>query len=198
MELKKNNNPVLKKYFKDYCQIFSKVIKEAKRMEYDRRILNSFNVMRTSWKLMNKEVGKDQKIHGSQSLNINGMSTTNHQIIANAFNKHFTTIPTMISQNIIASNCSTKTSVNNQNNLSFSLNNVFQTSFPSIKYHCTTTKEIENIIRSLKSSNSCGYVEVPMKLLKSCSYFFSSPLNYICNRTLFTGVFPDRLKYATI
>jgi hypothetical protein len=37
-----------------------------------------------------------------------------------------------------------------------------------------------------------------MELLKSCSYFISSPLNYICNRTLFTGVFPDRLKFATI
>jgi hypothetical protein len=198
MELKKNNKPVLKKYFKDYCQILSKVIKEAKRMEYDRHILNSNNVMRTSWKLINKELGKDRKNHGFQSLNINATSTTNYQIIANAFNKHFTTIPTMISQNIIASNCSTKPSVNNQNYLSFSLNNVFQTSFPSIKYHCTTTKDIENIIRSLKSSNSCGYDEVIMKMLKSCSYFISSPLNYIWNRTLLTGVFPYRLKYATI
>jgi len=89
-------------------------------------------------------------------------------------------------------------SVNNQNSLSFSLNQVFQNSFPSIKYHCTTTKETENIIRSLKSSNSCGYDEVPSKLLKSSSCFISFPLNYICNRTLFTGVFPVRLKYATI
>jgi hypothetical protein len=109
MELKKNNNPVLKKYFKDYCRILTKVIKEAKRMEYDRHILNSNNLMRTSWKLINKELGKDRKIHRFQSLNINGMSTTNHQTIANAFNKHFTNIPTMISQNIIASNCSNKT-----------------------------------------------------------------------------------------
>jgi Notch-like protein len=78
------------------------------------------------------------------------------------------------------------------------LTHVFQNSFPSIKYHCTTTKETEYIVRSLKSSNSCGYDEVPLKLLKPCSYFISSQLNYICNRTLFTGVFPDRLKYATI
>ena len=198
MKHRNNNNPVLGKYFKDYSQILSKVVKEAKRMEYGRHILNSNNVMRTSWKLINKELGKDHKNHGFQSLNINGRSTTNHQIIANAFNKHFTTIPTMISQNINASNCFTKISVNNQNNLSFSLNHVFQNSFHSIKRCCTTTKEIENIIRSLKSSNSCGYDEVPSKLLKSCSYFISSPLNYICNRTLFTGVFPDRLKYATI
>ena len=37
-----------------------------------------------------------------------------------------------------------------------------------------------------------------MKLLKLCSYYISSPLNYICNRSLFTGVFPDRLKYTSI
>jgi Notch-like protein len=78
------------------------------------------------------------------------------------------------------------------------LNRLFQNSFPSIKCHCTTTKEIENIIRSLKSSNSCGYDEVPSKLLKSCSYFISALLNFICNGALFTGVFPARLKYATI
>jgi len=51
---------------------------------------------------------------------------------------------------------------------------------------------------SLKSSNSCGYDEVRLKLLKSCSYFISSALNFICIRTLFAGVFPDRPKYATV
>jgi len=81
-------------------------------MEYDRHIFNSNNVIKTSWKLINKELGKDHKNHGFQSLNINGRSTTNHHIIASAFSKHFTTIPTMISRNITASNCFTKTSVN--------------------------------------------------------------------------------------
>ena len=104
----------------------------------------------------------------------------------------------MISQKVNASICSTKTSDNKQNNFSFSLNHVFQNTFPSIRYHCTTTNEIENMIRSLKSSNSSGYDEIPSRMLKLCSYFISSPLNYICNRTLLTGVFPDRLKYATI
>jgi len=51
---------------------------------------------------------------------------------------------------------------------------------------------------SFKSSNSCGYDEVPTKLLKLCSHFINSPLNDICSRTLSTGVFPDRLKYAII
>jgi hypothetical protein len=146
-------------------------------MEFDRHILNSNNVMRTSWKLIHKELGKDHKNHGLQSVNINGSSTANHQIIASAFNKHFTTIPDMINQKINANYCLTKTSVNNQNKLSFSLNHVFQNPFPSIKYHCTATKGTENIIMSFKSSNSCGYVEVLTKLLKLCSYFISFPLN---------------------
>ena len=66
-------------------------------MEYDRLILNSNNVVRTSWKLINQELGKDCKNYGFQSLIINGTSITNHQIIASAFNNHFTTFPTMIS-----------------------------------------------------------------------------------------------------
>jgi len=76
-------------------------------MEYDRHILNSNNVMRTSWKLINRELGKDCKNYGFLSLNLNGRSIASHQIIANAFNDHFTTLPTTISQNINASsNCS--------------------------------------------------------------------------------------------
>jgi hypothetical protein len=154
--------------------------------------------MRTSWKLINNELGKDHKIHGMQSVNINGRSTSNHQIITDVFNKHFTTIPDMINQNISANYCLTKISVNNHNTLLFSLERVFQNSFPTIKYHCTAAKETENIIMSFKSSNSCGYDEVPTELLKLCSYFISFPLNYACNWTLFTGVFPDGLKYAII
>jgi hypothetical protein len=168
-------------------------------MEYDRHILNSTNIMR-SWKLINKESGRDCKNYGVKSLNIKGRSTTNHKIIANVLNNHFTTFPTMICHKINANNCNSlnTTSVNNQNNISFSLNHVYQNSFPNIKYHCISTREIENIISTLKLSSSCGYDEVPSKLLRLCYFYISSPLNYICNRALFTGVFPDRLKYATI
>jgi hypothetical protein len=115
------------------------------------------------------------------------------KIIADAFNKHFTTITYIINQNINANYRPTKTSDNNQNELSISLKHVFQNPFPSIKYHCTTTKEIENIIMSLKSSNSCGYDKVPTKLLKLCSHFINSPLNYICSRTFYRG-FPRQVE----
>jgi hypothetical protein len=53
-------------------------------MEHDSQNLNSNNTMKTSWKLLNKELCKDHKNHVFQSSNINGSSTKNHQIIASA------------------------------------------------------------------------------------------------------------------
>ena len=111
-----------------------------------------------------------------------------------SFNKHFTTIPDTINKNIDANYCVTETSVNNQNTLSYSLKHAFQNSFPSIKYNCTTTQEIGNIIMPLQSSNSFGYDED----FKLCFHFIRSPLDYICNRSLFIGALPDTLKYVIV
>ena len=54
-ERRNHKNLALDRYYKDYCRILSKAIKEAKKMEYDRRILNSTNKMKTSWNLINIE-----------------------------------------------------------------------------------------------------------------------------------------------
>jgi hypothetical protein len=54
------------------------------------------------------------------------------------------------------------------------------------------------MIKSLKSRSSHGYDKISVKLLKISSQFNSSPLNYICNKVLSTGIFPIRLRYAQI
>ena len=69
--------------------------------------------------------------------------------------------------------------------------------FPNIKFSNTSTQEIERIINSLQSKSSHGYDEISTKT-KISAPFISSPLNYICNRSLSTGIFPTRLKYSVI
>jgi hypothetical protein len=49
-----------------------------------------------------------------------------------------------------------------------------------------------------KSKDSHGYDEISTKLLKISSPLISSPPNYICNKVLTKGIFPDRLKFSTI
>ena len=51
-------------------------------------------------------------------------------------------------------------------------------------------------IKSLKTKNLYGYDKISTKIPKISCPFISFPLNYICNKILFCGVFPDRLKYT--
>ena len=167
-------------------------------MEYDRCIINSTNRMRTSWNLINIERGKSMNNQIIQSLNIGGKTTADHQTIADTFNKHFIMIPDIINKNNIDKNYSTETQRNNQKVRCHFIANPSQTSFPSMKFTCTTENEINSIIKYFKSSNSSGYYEITMTILQACSLYITSPLNYICNRALLTGIFPDRLKFATV
>jgi len=67
-----------------------------------------------------------------------------------------------------------------------------------MKLKYTTPKEIEKIIKSLKSKNSHGYDGIPMKILKVSTPFITFPLTYICNKSLSSGIFPSRLKFSEI
>jgi hypothetical protein len=74
----------------------------------------------------------------------------------------------------------------------------FTKPYTSMEWKCITTEEIERIIKSLKTKNSYGYDQISIKILKISCPFISTPINYICNKMLFWGVFPDRLKYTII
>ena len=67
-----------------------------------------------------------------------------------------------------------------------------------MKFKSFSTKEITSIIKSFKTKNSFGYDEISTKLLKNSVTYLSSPLTYICNKSISTGIFPERLKYSII
>jgi len=62
----------------------------------------------------------------------------------------------------------------------------------------TSAKEIENIIKSLKAKEPYGHDGITTNILKISAPFISSPLSDIFNRSMLSGIFPTRLKYATI
>jgi hypothetical protein len=166
-ERRKHKNPALDKYYKDYCGILSKVIKGAKKLEYDRRILKLTNKMRTSWNLINIERGKDMNNQIIQSIDIDDKTTADHQTIANTINKHFIMVPEIINNNNVDNYNPTMHNRYNQNVHHLFMANASQTSFPSMKFTCTTEKEIDSIIKFLKPSNSSGYDEITTKYHRS-------------------------------
>jgi hypothetical protein len=84
--------------------------------------------------------------------------------------------------------------VDPSNYLITNFNNIFQ----RINWKCAKTYEMNKMLKSLKSENSYGYDEITIKILKLSAPFIISSLTYICNKSLSSGVFLKKIKYAII
>ena len=180
-------------YYKKYCNILSKVILKAKKKKYyNETILNSNNKLRALWNTVNKEKGNNQNKSKPTLINDDNKIITNKKKIANLFNNHFILKPSVNGHNQNSERnrfiCNSDTNSNDNN----------QRTVPNITWHYASTYELDKIIRSLKPSNSAGYDDISNRILKNSSPYVLSPLTFICNAALKTGVFPERLKYALV
>jgi Notch-like protein len=125
---------------------------------------------------------------GIYELNTNETVTTNKQDIAVSFNNYFLSTVENNLNSITKSNC---------NPFDY-LYQALHGPFPKIKYHATTSTQITNVTKSLKTQYSHGYDEISVRILKTCLPHFLSPLTHICNKLLSSGIFLDCLKYAEI
>ena len=107
---------------------------------------------------------------------MNGRIIHNQQTIADSFNKYFSNV----AEKLIETNYMDKMNLtHNVTTLDKAIRNSKQL-YPSIQFKCITSKEIENIIKSLKTTNAQGFDEISAKILKWSAPFISSPLAYIC------------------
>ena len=84
----RNSNDIsLKKYYKQYCKILTKVIKEAKKYTYNNQINKSTNKGKTTWNIIKKETNRHKR----------STTMTDYQNSPEAFNNYFLTV----SENII-------------------------------------------------------------------------------------------------
>jgi len=180
-------------HYKSYCLILSKVIKAAKQLYYNNKVSKTNNKIKTTWDIIKTETCHNHTNKGTQLINIDGNLITNQQSIAGSFNNYFLTVADKITNNIK----NDKTSLN-CNNPTQCLHVNFKFPCSNIKLKYTTPKEIGRIIKSLKSKNSHGYDGIPMEILKVSTPFITSPLTYICNKSLSSGIFPSRLKFSEI
>lgn len=187
IQSRNSNDPNLIAHFKNYSKILHKVILKAKKIYFNEIILNSNNKIKTTWNIIKKECGKFRSKEEIYTLVTNNSKTSDTTEIANIFNKYFLSITDNL--NI--------TQNNNNNAIDF-LKVSVPTNFPNIQIFPTNPREIITIIKQLKSKNSSGYDEITSKILKASSKVIAKPLSYLCNFSLFNGVFPERLKYSVV
>ena len=61
-----------------------------------------------------------------------------------------------------------------------------------------TDTEIKNILKTLKSKNSTVYDGISSTILKYCIDEISKPLGHIFDASLKQGIYPERMKYASV
>jgi hypothetical protein len=196
-----STNLHIKGYYTHYCNIISKVIKQAKKSHYDNQIINSTNKNKTTWNIVNKETLRKVHSKNIKFLNIDVITTDFQQHIVETFNNHFVSIAENIKtkdRNTYIQNKNTPDTTNGDTSSQY-VKEVKKLRCTTFQSKPTTTTEIENIIKTLKPKNSYGYDEISStKLLKITAPFISSPRNYICNKVITKGIFPYRLKYSII
>jgi hypothetical protein len=61
LESRNSDNPTASKFYKDYCKILNRVIKEAKRLHYKKLISHSKNRTKQIWEVINLETRRKIK-----------------------------------------------------------------------------------------------------------------------------------------
>jgi len=125
-----------------------------------------------------------QKLTDNSPPCIEGKLVKDHQELTNMFNEYFVNVVTNKSVDSISNN---PTAINN-------LSSFYGETFPQIHVAPITTKEIEDIIKSLPSKNSSGYDEIPLRILKISMPLITSPLTYLGNKSISKGKFPSKAK----
>ena len=110
------------------------------------------NKIKRTWNIIKKETNKYKRLN----------DTINHEDTPEAFNNYFLTISENITKNISSNGLINNTS----NTPNYHSLNGPPRPFPNISFKNTSAKEIENIIKSLKTRESHGYDEITTKMLK--------------------------------
>ena len=180
----RNSDISLKKYYKQYCKILANVIKEAEKHTYNNQINKSTNKIETAWNIIKMETNRHKR----------SIAMTNYHNSPEVFNDYSLTV----SENIIKNIRSNKQKHSAYNSPNYYLLNQPHRVFLNINFKNMSPKEIENIIKSLKAKESYGYDGITTKILKISAPFISSPLGYIFNKSMLSGIFSTRLQYTTI
>jgi hypothetical protein len=114
-------------------------------------------------------------------IRVNDKLSTDGQIVTEEFSKYFALA--------VQRTCPAIDTFNRENPISY-LSRTYNQPLPPIASKCVSSKEIEDIIKSLNAKNSHGYDGISTKI--------SSPLTYLYNRMLLAGTFPLRSKLSEI
>ena len=185
LKLKTPTDANISKY-KDYCTIYNKLRRQAKRNHYI-SIFNKYkHDTKNSWSAIKKIIGKaSNKNNMPSSFTVHGQSISDGTQIANEFNNFFSSIGKNLADSIYEPVTNYNRHLLNKNNNSFFMSPV-------------SPEDIIKTAKTLKPKLSEGYDNISTKLTKLTIEEICVPLSHIFNRSIQTGTVPNSMKLAIV
>ena len=197
--ISKEKDPIklsdLKNKFKAIRNEITKDKRKGKKLHYEAYFQSNKNRTAKIWEgvraIVNTSTSKSSNI---KLMDRNHNLVSDNGIIANTFNRHFSTIGSNVGNLIPQGNGSfrdyfTLRDTNNRPFLDFSETFFLNPAVPD---------EVTKVIDSLNLKKSVGPMSIPTYILKLYKQFFSHYLAILINMSFETGIFPDVLKIAKV
>ena len=182
-------NDTLHENYRIYRKKLRKLIKFAKSKFYCKKISENKGNHKKTWEILNQLRGKTQNVINSKFI-IDNKTVTNRRIIANEFNKYFTSIATNLNENLSCTGDGVPISdlPNFDDFLPKSCNSTI------FLYDCTQ-EEVGIIISELQNGKSS---DIPIKIIKKAAPKIVPLLVPYFNYFMSNGIFPDIIKNGRV
>lgn len=156
------------------------LVSRTKKQFYCSRFKNSENANKTAWNIINQLTNSARKSFQKITLIKDGTRVTDSSEVADAFNDFF---------------------LDSLKDLTAGVSSVGlgkPDGLVAVPFTMAVIpfdeNEIFDIIRGLKNRNSSGRDEVPVKVVKEAASSIVSPLTFLINESIESGIFPNALK----
>jgi hypothetical protein len=174
------NETRYKKHKNKLCHL----IKMTERLYYQDVLNENKQNLKYSWKILKQIIGTKSCTGISKEFMVDGVTTSQKELIANKFNEFFTNIGCNLADQI-PSVAVKPTQYLKGNYVTF------------LFIAPVTVNELELVIRNLRNS-SAGWDTIKPDVIKQTYTVLLEPLNHIVNLSFDQGVVPEELKLATV
>lgn len=165
--------------YKRYKTIYRRVIRNAKIMSYESRILKARNPTKEMWNIIKEGNNNNRKaLHSINKLIHNGKEFRDPSSIAEILNDHFLNIKSTVISPILPPSPPSYTN--------------------SMACYDVTEDEVLHAIQNLKNTYATGYDEIPSVIIKRTADDIVPLFTLLINKSFSAGVFPPILKTTLI
>ena len=186
-----SNNPnfeIFRNLFKQYEKRLKNRISFAKKNYYKQQFDKFKGDIKNTWAVIKEVLHKNKcKKNMPTKFQANGKIIEGDLKIASEFNKFFTDIGPKLASELKPKN----------SNITVESYLTADTRY-SFKFDYVTSLEIQRIINKLLNKSSSGFDHLSSSFIKKIGPFICYPLSKLINQSLFTGVFPEKLKIAKV